>query len=101
MPKNPSCLFHNKISNYHSDCCFPCFLSFLGFAFDKEKAASTLAFSIHTHFRQHSIHKEMDEHAPIVYDLTEYKEITRDWNDDPSAYLTRYYTKQYFLSTGP
>ncbi|KAI9239174.1 MAG: hypothetical protein BYD32DRAFT_435140 [Podila humilis] len=41
----------------------------------------------------------MDEHAPIVYDLTEYKEITRDWNDDPSAYLTRYYTKHYFLST--
>ncbi|KAG0034220.1 hypothetical protein BGZ81_005759 [Podila clonocystis] len=41
----------------------------------------------------------MDEHAPIVYDLTEYKETTRDWNDDPSAYLTRYYTKQYFLST--
>ncbi|KAG0343020.1 hypothetical protein BG000_010157 [Podila horticola] len=41
----------------------------------------------------------MDEHAPIVYDLTEYKETTRDWNDDPSAYLTRYYTKRYFLST--
>ncbi|KAG0346483.1 hypothetical protein BG004_001650 [Podila humilis] len=41
----------------------------------------------------------MDEHAPIVYDLTEYKQVTRDWNDDPSAYLTRYYTKQYFLGT--
>ncbi|KAG0205230.1 hypothetical protein BGX33_008029 [Mortierella sp. NVP41] len=42
----------------------------------------------------------MDEHAPIVYDLTSYKEETKAWNDDPSAYLLRYYTKQYFLSTG-
>ncbi|KAG9066434.1 hypothetical protein KI688_001660 [Linnemannia hyalina] len=41
----------------------------------------------------------MDEHAPIVYDLTSYKEETKSWNDDPSAYLLRYYTKQYFLAT--
>ncbi|KAG0269659.1 hypothetical protein BGZ95_001968 [Linnemannia exigua] len=41
----------------------------------------------------------MDEHAPIVYDLTSYKEETKTWNDDPSAYLLRYYTKQYFLAT--
>ncbi|KAI1302818.1 hypothetical protein EDD11_005488 [Mortierella claussenii] len=42
----------------------------------------------------------MDEHAPIVYDLTQYKEETKNWNSDPSAYLLRYYTKYYFLSTG-
>ncbi|KAF9128964.1 hypothetical protein BGX30_014138 [Mortierella sp. GBA39] len=41
----------------------------------------------------------MDEHAPIVYDVTSYKEETKSWNDDPSAYLLRYYTKQYFLAT--
>ncbi|KAF9110545.1 hypothetical protein BGX27_006205 [Mortierella sp. AM989] len=42
----------------------------------------------------------MDEHAPIVYDLAQYKEETKDWNSDPSAYLLRYYTKYYFLATG-
>ncbi|KAF9935216.1 hypothetical protein FBU30_006301 [Linnemannia zychae] len=41
----------------------------------------------------------MDEHAPIVYDLDPYKEETKTWNDDPSAYLLRYYTKHYFLAT--
>ncbi|KAF9917398.1 hypothetical protein BX616_001116 [Lobosporangium transversale] len=41
----------------------------------------------------------MDEHAPIVYDLTQYKEETKSWNSDPSAYLLRYYTKYYFLAT--
>ncbi|KAF9903894.1 hypothetical protein EC991_003231 [Linnemannia zychae] len=41
----------------------------------------------------------MDEHAPIVYDLTSYKEETKTWDEDPSAYLLRYYTKQYFLAT--
>ncbi|KAG0291662.1 hypothetical protein BGZ96_004971 [Linnemannia gamsii] len=41
----------------------------------------------------------MDEHAPIVYDVTSYKEETKSWNEDPSAYLLRYYTKQYFLAT--
>ncbi|KAF9115717.1 hypothetical protein BGW39_002971 [Mortierella sp. 14UC] len=41
----------------------------------------------------------MDEHAPIVYDLTSYKEETKSWDEDPSAYLLRYYTKQYFLAT--
>ncbi|KAF9175562.1 hypothetical protein BGX21_003035 [Mortierella sp. AD011] len=42
----------------------------------------------------------MDEHAPIVYDLTPYKEETKNWDSDPSAYLLRYYTKYYFLATG-
>ncbi|KAF8939294.1 hypothetical protein EDD21DRAFT_372967 [Dissophora ornata] len=42
----------------------------------------------------------MDEHAPIVYDLTPYKEETKSWDEDPSAYLLRYYTKYYFLATG-
>ncbi|KAF9961839.1 hypothetical protein BGZ72_001389 [Mortierella alpina] len=41
----------------------------------------------------------MDEHAPIVYDVTPYKEETSTWNTDPSAYLLRYYTKYYFLET--
>ncbi|KAG0371214.1 hypothetical protein BC939DRAFT_444169 [Gamsiella multidivaricata] len=41
----------------------------------------------------------MDEHAPIVYDLTQYKEETKHWGTDPSAYLLRYYTKYYFLAT--
>ncbi|KAF9928641.1 hypothetical protein BGZ67_006858 [Mortierella alpina] len=41
----------------------------------------------------------MDEHAPIVYDVTPYKEETSTWNADPSAYLLRYYTKYYFLET--
>ncbi|KAF9184793.1 hypothetical protein BGZ51_002699 [Haplosporangium sp. Z 767] len=41
----------------------------------------------------------MDEHAPIVYDLSQYKEDTKDWGTDPSAYLSRYYTKYYFLAT--
>ncbi|GJJ78073.1 hypothetical protein EMPS_10432 [Entomortierella parvispora] len=41
----------------------------------------------------------MDEHAPIVYDVTPYLEETKGWNSDPSAYLLRYYTKYYFLAT--
>ncbi|KAG0260618.1 hypothetical protein BG011_001747 [Mortierella polycephala] len=41
----------------------------------------------------------MDEHAPIVYDLSQYREDTKDWGTDPSAYLLRYYTKYYFLAT--
>ncbi|KAF9967488.1 hypothetical protein BGZ70_009327 [Mortierella alpina] len=41
----------------------------------------------------------MDEHAPIVYDVTPYNEETSTWNVDPSAYLLRYYTKYYFLET--
>ncbi|CAO3570053.1 unnamed protein product [Mortierella alpina] len=41
----------------------------------------------------------MDEHAPIIYDVTPYNEETSTWNADPSAYLLRYYTKYYFLET--
>ncbi|KAF9350972.1 hypothetical protein BGX34_000887, partial [Mortierella sp. NVP85] len=41
----------------------------------------------------------MHEHPPIVYDLTSYKEETKDWDKDSSAYLLRYYTKHYFLAT--
>ncbi|KAF9436528.1 hypothetical protein BGZ76_003681 [Entomortierella beljakovae] len=40
----------------------------------------------------------MDEHAPIVYDLTKFKEETKDWDKDPSAYLLRYYSKYYYLA---
>ncbi|KAG0205325.1 hypothetical protein BGX28_003033 [Mortierella sp. GBA30] len=42
----------------------------------------------------------MDEHAPIVYDVSQYKEETKSWDTDPSAYLLRYYTKYYFLASG-
>ncbi|KAF9970245.1 hypothetical protein BGZ65_011276, partial [Modicella reniformis] len=42
----------------------------------------------------------MNEHTtPIAYDLTSYKEETKNWDKDPSAYLLRYYTKHYLLAT--
>ncbi|KAF9586666.1 hypothetical protein BGW38_010667 [Lunasporangiospora selenospora] len=40
------------------------------------------------------------DHAPIVYDISSYKEETNHWGQDPSAYLLRYYTKYYFLAKG-
>ncbi|KAG0260368.1 hypothetical protein DFQ27_003592 [Actinomortierella ambigua] len=39
----------------------------------------------------------MAEYAPISYDVSVYKQETASWNQDPSAYLSRYYKKHFVI----